>query len=116
MLNSYPDNPYLKNRRFSNINYGYAQSTTVTVVIDLPSNVVVDAVPKNVRMKNPSESIYFSRLLSLSADKKTLTAELKMDISKSWFGADEYEDLRQFYKMMTDFINEQVVLKTISRS
>ena len=116
MLNSYPENPYLKTRRFSNINYGYAQTTTVTLFVNLPSNIVVDAIPKNVRMKNSSESIYFSRMLALSDDKKRLTVELKMDISKSWFEAYEYEDLREFYRKMTDFINEQVVLKKLTGS
>jgi Domain of Unknown Function with PDB structure (DUF3857) len=113
-FSEYRTNPFLKENRFSNINFGYAKSVKIITLIHLPENVSVDAVPKNISMTNQSKTIRFTRQLSINKEK-TITSIITVNLGQSWFERDQYPELREFYKKMVDFLNEQVVLKTVSR-
>ena len=80
-------------------------------VVHLPAGYAVDALPKNVRLINADKTVNFTREIYYSAENSQLIARIKIDFSKSQYGSDEYPDVKEFFKKMSDLLNEQVVLK-----
>ena len=102
-------NPFISDIRFTNIDYGCLQSHSVIETIELPSNLKVDNLPKNVKMIMPDTSIVFSRLLSL--ENNMLSIRIGIETHRSVFTADEYDYVKTFYKKMAEIMNEPIVLK-----
>lgn len=102
-------NPFINGHRFTNINFGSRYHSLLTGKIELPDNVLPEALPKNVRLKMPDESIVFAR--QIIQDGNTLQIDFSIDINKTEFNANEYEVVQSFYRQMIDMLNEQIVLK-----
>lgn len=102
-------NPFISDIRFTNIDYGCLQSHVVTEAIKLPPSLKIESLPKNIRMIMPDTSISFSRMMEVKND--LLQVRYNITTTRSVFTADEYENVKSFYKKMAELMNEQVVLK-----
>lgn len=102
-------NPFISDIRFTNIDYGCLQQHTVIEEIELPANLKVESLPRNVRMIMPDTSIALTRFIDLK--ENTLAVRYTIQTRRSVFTADEYSYVRDFYKRMADIMNEQLVLQ-----
>jgi hypothetical protein len=102
-------NPFMNDMRFSDINFGSPQRYTVSMIISLPENYTIDALPKNSSMRTPDTAFMFQR--TLMEQKGVLTMQMHLDINRSYFERDEYPTLQAFYKKLFGLLTEQVVLK-----
>jgi hypothetical protein len=102
-------NPFISNIRFTNIDYGCLQSHTVVENIELPPSLKIESLPKNIRMIMPDTSISLTRMLEVKDN--VINVRYGITTTRSVFTAEEYDDIREFYKRMADIMNEQVVLR-----
>jgi len=104
-------NPFLNDNRFSNVNFGYKRTVSTYVIINLPKNYELDALPKSVKMRTPDNDIVFSRTVSHDKETNSVVCMFMFDFKKSLYTVDEYPILQEVYKKMFDFLKEPVVLK-----
>ncbi len=101
-------NPFISDNRFTNVNYGSKQITTVHEFFDLPTGYKPDELPKNIQLIMPDKSIMFSR--HITHDNSSITVDLSFKINKPIFTPEEYPFVKEYYKKMNDLLNEQIVL------
>jgi hypothetical protein len=104
-------NPFLSNVRFSNVNFGYRQTFFLNSYITIPAEVVIDALPKSVRLVAEDKSIVFSRTVVFDDKTRKLISRVSVEMKKSLFDAGEYSALHEFYKKMYGYLGEQIVIK-----
>lgn len=104
-------NPFLSKVRFSNVNFGYRQTFFLNSYIGIPDGVVIDALPKSVRLVNEDKSIVFSRTVLFDDKARKLVSRVSVEMKKSLYGTEEYGALHEFYKKMYEYLGEQIVIK-----
>jgi len=112
MFTGLQNNPFIVNDRFSNINFGYKKSVNLTYIINLPSNYKIDALPKNTKIVNPTNTVTFTRQF-LQEGNSQVIAKIKVDIDKTLFSVNQYDEIKNFFKQMVNMMNEQVILKKL---
>jgi len=112
MFSGLQNNPFIVNDRFSNINFGYKKSVNLTYIINLPSNYKIDALPKNTKIVNPTNTVTFTRQF-LQEGNSQIIAKIKVDIDKTLFSVNQYDEIKNFFKQMVNMMNEQVILKKL---
>ncbi|TWR24238.1 DUF3857 domain-containing protein [Mucilaginibacter achroorhodeus] len=109
MFSALKANPFLSENRRTDIDFGYKKSYTIIGSYKLPANYKLDALPKNVTLKMPDESILFRRVAS--AENGMLMIRYQIDQKAISYGRDIYPMVHEFYKKMYEMLNEQIVLK-----
>ncbi|MHA4842744.1 DUF3857 and transglutaminase domain-containing protein [Flavitalea antarctica] len=104
-------NPFLSKVRFSNVNFGYRQTFYLNSYITIPEGIVIDAMPKSVKLVNEDKSIMFSRSVLFDDKSRQLVSRISVQMKKSLYDPGEYGALHEFYKKMYDYLGEQIVIK-----
>lgn len=102
-------NPFISDIRFTNIDYGCLQSHIVVETIEVPPSLKIENLPKNIRMIMPDTSITLSRLMEFK--NNVLMVKYTITTTRSVFTAEEYANVKDFYKKMAEIMNEQIVLR-----
>jgi len=103
------NNPFILNNRFANINFGYKQRLVITAMIDIPETLAIEGLPKPAYITTPERSIAFRKTASFEGGK--LVQNILIEVNTSLFDADDYQMVKEFYKLMYDSLNESIVLK-----
>ena len=111
IFSGFESNPFLSDNRFSNVNFGYKRTITSHIIISLPKNYTIDALPKIVSMSTPEKDIIFSRSVNYDKENNQLECILVFNFKKSLYTYDEYPLLKEVYKKMFTYLKEPVVLK-----
>lgn len=111
-FSGFESNPFLSNKRFSDINFGFKRYISSNTYVTIPANFIVDVLPKSIRLVNPDNTVDFVREIFMDEPTRKLLIRIRIDFKKSFYTAAEYEEIKEFYKKMFDLLNEQVVLKT----
>lgn len=111
LFSGFERNPFISDKRFSDINFGYKRSISVNTFIGLPSDYMVDALPKSIQLVNPDKSVVFKREIFKDETSGKIMSRIKMDFKKSHYAVAEYDDIKEFYKKMFEMLNEQIVIK-----
>ncbi len=109
LFTSLEDNPFESEERFSDIDLGFRNDYSVIGVYKIPATYTVEAIPKNITLIMPDQSIVFKRTIAF--DSGTISVRYLIDHRKTVYAMDRYQDLRGFYKRMYELLNEQIVLK-----
>jgi hypothetical protein len=102
-------NPFLSENRMSDIDFGYRDNFSLLGNYKLPAGYKTDALPKNITLQMPDNSIVFRRIV-MEQDGSVLVRYV-MDYKKVLFFKEDYAQLFDFYKKLHELMNEQVVLK-----
>ncbi len=102
-------NPFTKDERFTDINFGYPYSINVEHEIELPSGVTIDNLPKNKTLESPKKNISISRTIERHGNK--LSIKIKFSQTESLFLVSEYSILKKFYTEMILMLNEPITIK-----
>ncbi|HTD98773.1 MAG TPA: hypothetical protein VK668_05780 [Mucilaginibacter sp.] len=102
-------NPFMKETRFSDIDFGYRDNYSISGMYKLPTGYKTDALPKSVTIVMPDGSIVFKRIIA--EEEGVVTVRFVLDHKKSIYFRENYQDIRGFYKKMYELLNEQIVLK-----
>jgi len=102
-------NPFKKDERFTNVNFGYPYQVSVDETIELPANSKVEEWPSNKKLTTPGENIFLSRDIKQSGN----SIHIRLDFIQTLtlVPADSYPDLKSFYKQMIDMLNEPIIIK-----
>lgn len=104
------NNPFKAAERFYPIEMPYAIDETFLLRMDVPAGYTVDEMPKQTVVKlNEDDDGMFEYRLSLSNDVISLRSRLR--IRRTFFQADEYEMLREFFNLIVKKHAEQIVFK-----
>ncbi len=104
-------NPFVGDKRFSDINFGYARKITTYTSVKLPPNYVTETLPPPVRMTTPDKDIFYSRTLNYDKENHIVECLYTIEFKKSRYEYFEYNVLQQVYKKMFDYLKEPLVLK-----
>ncbi len=111
LFTGFESNPFLSDKRLSNINFGFRKEINLSMYINLPETYSIDAMPKSVQLVNQDKTMFLSRQLFNDEANKRIIARIKLDFSKSLYDANEYANIKEFYKKMFELLDEQIVLK-----
>ena len=109
LFSGFENNPFLSDKRVSNINLGCLFSYSINGRYTIPAGYKIDALPKSTIVKMPDDNIVFNRLVA--AEDGVISIRYTINFGKALFGADEYKGLHDFYKKLYEMLNEQIVLK-----
>ncbi|RKR80187.1 uncharacterized protein DUF3857 [Mucilaginibacter gracilis] len=104
-------NPFMKENRVSDIDFGYRHNYTISGFYKLPNGYKLDALPKNVSVAIPDGTITFKRIVT--EENGMVRVRMAVNHKQSLYFAENYAAIREFYKQMYSFLNEPVVLKKI---
>lgn len=111
LFSGFTDNPFVADHRLTDINFGFRQSVGINCNISLPEGYAIDALPQSVRLVNPDKTILFTRRLFRDEAHNVVVAMMSIDLNRSFYAADDYAELKEFYKKMFDMLNEPIVLR-----
>lgn len=102
-------NAFIAEKRFADIEFGYNQNYSFVGLFSIPKNYKIEELPKNIRMIMPDTSISLLRVFDSTENQ--LSIRVSLDFKRPVFFVDEYEPFREFYKLLYETLNEQIVLR-----
>ena len=111
LFTGFQTNPFLSDKRLSDINFGYRRQISLYSNLAIPENYTIDAVPKSIQLVNMDKTVKLTRQVFTDDKKQNMVAKISIEFEKSFYTSDEYPEIKEFYKKMFDLLNEQIVLK-----
>lgn len=102
-------NQFIADQRVSDIDFGYLQDYIMVGSFSIPEGYTFDALPGNVSLTMPDNSIVFTRVMV--ANENQLNVRMTIEFKNSFYAATDYPDFREFHKKMFAALNEQIVMK-----
>jgi hypothetical protein len=111
LFSGFEKNPFISNNRFTNIDYGCLQYVVLSQNIQVADEWQPETLPRDIKLIMPDTSISIQRVIGFNKTNNVLQARYTIQTNRSVFTADEYQYIKEFYRKMTDILNEQVVLR-----
>ena len=111
LFSGFQTNPFLSDKRLSDINFGYRRQVNLYSHLIIPENYTVDAAPKSIQLINQDKTVKCTRQTFTDDKKQNMVIRFSIEFDKSFYTSDEYREIKEFYKKMFDLLNEQIVLK-----
>ena len=111
LVGLFEKNPFLSETRNTNINFGYRSSVTINHTIKLPDGYMIDFIPKKKQIVNASKGLSLYRITEVNDDSSVVTFRFKIEIQRSIYLANEYEEIRSFFENMLSLNNEKLILR-----
>jgi hypothetical protein len=108
-LSSLHNNPFLSEARTTDVALDYLKSYLIKGTYKIPQGFKIDALPKNITLTMPDNSISFRRIIG--EQNGAFVAMYTINYKSTLFFKEDYANLHEFYKKMYELLNEQVVLK-----
>lgn len=102
--------PFTADKRVSNVDFNYLQQYSISGSYTIPNGFLFDALPKNMALIMPDTSIILKRFVQKS-DDNLVSFRITIDFNRPSYDADEYPDLKEFYKKMYAVLNEKIIVK-----
>ncbi|MFL5772691.1 MAG: DUF3857 domain-containing protein [Flavisolibacter sp.] len=109
LFTGFEKNPFISNYRFTNIDFGARYACIVSESFTLSENMLVESLPKDSKMITPDNSLVFLREIRQNGNE--IRVNLRIEFNASEFSSENYDGIKDFFKKMTDMLNEPVVLK-----
>jgi transglutaminase-like putative cysteine protease len=106
----YKENPFKSATRTYPVEMPYAFDETYLLSADVPAGYEVDELPKSIKVNFDEEGkSFFEYIISHSGGVISFRSRIKL--TRSYYLPDEYEILREFFNLIVNKHNEQIVLK-----
>ncbi|RYZ61700.1 MAG: DUF3857 domain-containing protein [Chitinophagaceae bacterium] len=103
------ENPFITQYRFTDIDFGTKYTLSLVGNFTLPNNLAPESLPGNKKIVSVDKSMSASRFIEKADNAIRLRVTVEIDREK--YFADEYLDVKGFFKEVTDLLNEPVLLK-----
>jgi hypothetical protein len=104
-----PVNPFIQEKRNTDIDLGSNQEYIISLEITLPPSFEVDHLMQPVDLRMPDSSLYYKRIMTKTGDRINFTQVF--EIRRPLFEKEEYLGIQQFYKKMHALMAEDIVIK-----
>ena len=94
-----------------NINFGWKASLSTTIALDISDAYKIDDLPKSIQLANADKTLVFSREVIKDASSQKLLIRIRYMNNTSFYPAENYQDIQQFYKKIFELLNEPISLK-----
>ncbi len=106
----YKENPFKSEERLYPVEMPYTFDETYVLSMQVPIGYEVDELPKQIALKlNEEGDGYFEYLISQSGTTVSLRSRLRLN--RAFYDPEEYDFLREFFKIVVSKHNEQIVFK-----
>ena len=105
------ENPFTSELRKYPVDFAVPISSKYMITFTLPKGYAVDEMPKNASISLPNKDASF--LFKIQKQNGVLQIYCVTKINKTMFLPEEYKLLHEFYTLVTEKLNEQIVLKKI---
>lgn len=103
-------NPFKSAERYYPVEMPYTMDETYLLTFQVPQEYTVDELPKQIVAKLDEQgSAFFEYRISQSGNTISLRSRVK--ISRTVFAPEEYQNLREFFNLIVNKQNEQIVFK-----
>lgn len=102
LFRDFDENPFKKDHREFAIDFTYPITLEYTYIIKIPEGFAFDELPKPTRVSNADKSI--DLILNASATGQSANITLKLQIKKSMYIVNQYDDIKTFFDY---FISQQ---------
>jgi hypothetical protein len=110
LFTGFDKNPFVADYRFTDIDFGTKYTYVVNGTFTVPDKFSVDALPKNLTLKTADNMLLAAREMTKTGN--AVEMRMRIEFSKSKYGADDYFLVKDFFGKMIDMLNEPIVLKT----
>jgi len=101
-------NPFTRDVRFSDINFGYPRSVTLQQELELPEGFKTD-LPEDKIVYTPTSDITAVR--NVERKGNTITIKIVFSLNTTFYPASKYHVLKKFYTEMLTMLNEPITIK-----
>jgi hypothetical protein len=106
----YKENPFKSAERFYPVEMPYTMDEVFMLQLEIPPGYEVDELPKQMVIKlNKNDDGAFEYRITES--NNTISLRSRLRIKRSFFQPEEYETLREFFNLVVNKHNEQIVFK-----
>lgn len=102
-------NPFKSNDRNYPIDMPYPWEETYLMTLEIPEGMIVDELPEETLVTMPDNKAIYR--YSVSKIDNKITVFCRLTINKSFFGVEEYKDLKKFFDIVESNTLDQIVLK-----
>jgi hypothetical protein len=103
------DNPFKKDTRTTDIDFGSNQQLTFSLLLTIPETYQVEQLPKNMLVRAPDTSFFFKRIFSSDSIHILLTQTF--EIKRSVFDKENYPAIKEFFTRAYALMEEEIVVK-----
>jgi hypothetical protein len=110
-VEAYKENPFKGNKRDFTIDFLAPTIENFDETIKIPVGFKIAAIPESITISRLNDDLLFAFSVKASADGREISVHSGIQIRKSSFSKDKYEDIRQFYAEIVEHQNTFVELK-----
>jgi hypothetical protein len=103
------ENPFKLEKREYPVEFSYPVRNRTIIAYDIPGDYTVESLPHPIILVNEDNS--FQYLFNISQIGNIIQVVSDLQINKTLFLPDEYEDIKELYSTIVEKQNEQIVLK-----
>ncbi len=103
------DNPLKQESRKFPVDWEYPIEKSYIINISVPENYTIESIPENTTIGLPNNLGFFK--FTTMTIGNSITIRVSEKLSKAFFPINEYKTLQEFYKILVEKQNEQIVLK-----
>ena len=112
LFTSLHENPFISKNRYSDIDFGYSNIYSINGRYKIPAGYTVDAhAQKHEPFNWRQEHQPFRHGSVAKQDGYIVGVNYTINYKKSFYPTSSYGDIYEYFKKMTDVLNEQIVLK-----
>jgi hypothetical protein len=108
---AYKENPFKAAQRFYPVEMPYCIDEIYLLNMEVPAGYKVDELPKSARVTLNDTEGMFEYLIQQGGDHIQLRCRVKLN--KATFEPEDYETLRNFFAVVVEKENEQIVFKKL---
>jgi hypothetical protein len=106
----YKENPFKSAERVYPVEMPYAMDETYNLQMEVPQGYVLDELPKPLIVKlNEQDDGIFEYRISESGGQISLRSRIRF--KRTYYLPDDYDNLREFFNLIVEKQNEQIVFK-----
>lgn len=102
-------NPFLAEKRNTDIDFGCNQLFILTMQIRFPDSYVIEHLPKNVIVRAPDSSFFYK--INYVASTKEVSISQLFEVKRAIYNKEEYKGIQDFFKHMYALMAEEIILK-----
>ena len=109
ILSSPKENPFIKQIRNTDIDFGCNQRHTLVLELEIPDSFEVDHLPGNIIVRAPDSSFFYKRIYT--SDSVHIHLSQTFEIDQPIFNKEDYKSVQEFFEKAYHLMSEEIILR-----